>query len=156
MRITEFVNQPTVKQGIKNIVGFGTCVIGVKALCDLYENKAPDQVALKCAQVSFILSAMVTPLGVWGISLVVNRLFTNAQLEKVFGPNTIFAVNWTHPRHIASLASTALVIPFIAKRLFVSKTDKEDITAELCAYWVLLTGRPVLHVGNQLLQTLFK
>lgn len=159
------------KESIKNVFGLGNLGIGAQALyhaasgkiytkyarkADSGDKSTVDRVTLAFLQTSLVLSGAVSPVGVWGISKVVNKIFTSSQLEKVFGPNTNFVGNWKHPRHIVSLAAVAFALPFVLKRLFVEKVPEKQIKLERYAYFTLLTSRPVLHLGNQLAHYLFK
>lgn len=170
--IVSALNQPYIKQSIKNFVGGITFTIGVKALYDYSRGKiysahatperaadGPkrriDEIALSLAQKSFILSATVTPIGLWMISAVVSRVFSSSQLEKCFGPNTTFEGNWKHPRHIVSLVSVGLALPLVVNRLFRPYAFDKQQYFERCAIYVVLTSRPVLHLGNQLAQKIW-
>lgn len=165
--VVSFFNHPEVKQNIKFGIGAATALLGAEALYYLSRGKvyskyfrqdpqAPDtfmtrvnnvwnRTTLACAQVSMILSAAVTPIGVWAISTAVNKFFTSAQVDSVFGPNTTFEGNWKHPRHVVSLVALGLAVPAVLSRIFVTpKTGKERTVSN----WVIittLTSRPVLH-----------
>lgn len=152
----------SVKQGIKYCVGAITFGIGAKALYDYKRGKvyskyataerALEGTAFNLAQASFVLSATVTPVGVWMISAVVNRALSSAQLEKVFGPYTTFEGNWKHPRHIVSLISVSLALPLLVNRIVRPCTSEKQQKIARRALFVVLTSRPVLHIGNQLAQ----
>lgn len=160
--IVSALNQPFIKQGIKNVVGAVTFAIGARALYDysrgkIYSEYATgvidgpkrriDEIALSLAQTSFILSTTVTPMGVWMISA--------AQLEKPFGPNTTFEQNWKHPRHIMSFVSLGLALPLVANCLYRPYAFGKERYFERCAFFMVLTSRPVLHLGNQLAHKIF-
>ncbi len=170
--ILSTLKAPFVKQTIKNCVGAITFAIGARALYDyrrgiIYSQYATperaidgpkrirDGIALNLAQASFILSTTVTPMGVWMISAVVSRVFSSAQLERLFGPNTTFELNWKHPRHIVSLVSVALALPLVVNRLFRPYAFDKQRHFEQCAIYVVITSRPVLHIGNQLAQKIW-
>ena len=160
------------KETIKNVFGLGNLGIGAQALYDaangkIYtkyaresihtnEKSTIDRVTLAFLQTSFVLSGVASPIGIWGISKVVNKIFTSSQLESVFGPNTNFVGNWKHPRHIVSLTAVAFALPFVLKRFFVERTPEKQVKLERYAYWTILTSRPVLHLGNQFAHYLFK
>ncbi|MGH2613157.1 MAG: hypothetical protein ACRDFB_08955, partial [Rhabdochlamydiaceae bacterium] len=161
--IVKIVNQPVFKQGIKYAIGCFTCAIGTKALYDAingklytgYAKSSIDRVMLGVAQVSFVMTAAVSPLGIWITSSVMNRIFSSAQLEKAFGPNTIFEANWKHPRHVVSLAAVGFALPLVLKRLFIPSTGKEETRLQGWAFFTIITSRPALHLGNQLAQKIF-
>ena len=158
------------KEAIKSVVGLGALAIGTKAAYDaitgkIYTKYAGDgtelkdtvnRVTLAFAQVSFVLSAAVSPLGVLAISALVRRVFTSAQLASVFGPNTNFVGNWQHPRHVTSLLAVGLAIPLVVKRLFIVPTKQKESILQMGALFTILTSRPVLHLGNQFAQRFFK
>ncbi len=163
-----YVNQPYIKQGIKYAIGVPTVGCGALALCyvvtgktskfantsDTWEGTA-DRITHAMAYVSFVLSATVSPIGVWGISKAVGWCFSSAQVEKVFGPNTVFESNWKHPRHVASLAAVGLALPILVKRIFVSPFTQGERDLQRIALFTVVTSRPTLHIGNQLFQKLF-
>ena len=163
-----YVNQPSVKQGIKNAIGVPTVGCGALALCYVvtgttsdFANKsdtwkgAADRITHAMSHVSLVLSGAVSPMGVWGISKAVGWCFSSAQLEKVFGPNTVFESNWKHPRHVASLAAVGLAIPILVKRIFASPFTQGERDLQHIALFTVVTSRPALHIGNQLFQKLF-
>ena len=168
MSFITFVNQSTNKQWIKNGIGVPTFGFGMISLAGLVIDgpflyiddsttvrSVRDRVIHLFAQVSLVMSAAVSPIGVWMISKVVNQIFTTAQLDKMFGPNTIFEVNWKHPRHVVSLLAVGLAIPVLVKRLLTPpQNDGEEMIQEFAIYTVL-TSRPVLHQGNLLMQRVF-
>lgn len=170
------LNVPEVKQGVKNCIGVLTCAAGVIAANSLIrhpsttEVKEGDDLYSKCYRVSIIgaklclvLSALTSAPAIKMFSAITAPI-SEATLSKCFGPNTIFAINPLHPRHLVSLAGPILGISSLALTVFAkiklpqqppvneSKwyevTDKKVIT--LCGL-VLLTSRPVLHGVNQFL-----
>jgi len=163
-----FVNQPFVKQGIKYAIGVPPALFGLGSLCfvvtgstsdfakksDTWKGTA-DRITHAMAHFSLVLSGAVSPIGVWGISKAVGWCFSSAQLEKVFGPNTVFESNWKHPRHIASLAAVGFAIPILVKRIFASPFTQGERDMQEYALFTVLTSRPTLHLGNQLFRRLF-
>jgi hypothetical protein len=126
--ISSFLNQPIIKEGVKNVAGAATFVFGLAEVYDLYQilrgrsisteaAAAPTwkdtavTVTIVCAKISLILSATTSRPGVFVISSLAGQLFTTAQLEGAFGANTIFAVNPWHPRHVTSIAAVILALP---------------------------------------------
>jgi len=153
-----FLNQSSVKQSIKFAVGTATFSLGVLEICDVClgrGDKASPEII--CAKISIILSAATSPLGAYLIAKVANLIFTKAQLERVFGPNTTFQVNPWHPRHVASIAAVALAIPSIIPSLGMSQRKishfrkpgwLSDSKLLLIVWFNLMTSRLVLHVSN--------
>ena len=149
-----YLNQPVVKETVKNIVGLVTFTIGLIAARSLYANGKPtfkprcgpniDRAVDVTAKISLVLSGAVSPPGVWIISSIAGRIFRPEQLTRAFGPNTIFAANPWHPRHVVSIAAAVLngvTLPFT----FGSRLGHLQS-------FNLVTGRPTLHFFNYLFQ----
>jgi hypothetical protein len=168
--IVNALNQPVIKQGIKYTLGAVAFGRGGLALYDAIRGKiytkfarnpgeeysVVDRITFLFAQISFVLAAAVSPLGLWVLSHTVHRIFTSAQLERVFGPNTVFEANWKHPRHFASLAAVGLAIPVVINRLFIPPTGDKAKDIQSWALFIILTSRVVLHQVNRLAHLLFK
>lgn len=144
-----FLNQPIVKESLKNTASTVTFLFGVVQLgyfckwasIEIYnratqqkslddedsvdietkEEKPPlswSESASKAMMVftktHILLSAAVSRPGVYIISSLVGRVFSANQLDRAFGPNTIFAINPRHPRHVVSIAAAAFALPSLA------------------------------------------
>lgn len=183
------LNQPIVKEGVKNIAGSITLVFGLVEIYDIYQIargreitteacsdcpkwiQVANKVIIVCAKISLILSAGVSRPGVFIISSLIGCVFSTSQLDRVFGPNTIFAVNPWHPRHIVSLVAVILALPSLAQSTYkgINWTCKKirqyqelstngsdvkvwltDTKIRLMTLFNTITSRPVLHLGNQL------
>lgn len=193
--ITQFgnlLNHPVVKEGVKNVAGVATFAFGVVEIYDIYSSlknrnvttetsqklswqETLKKVVMVCAKISLILSGMVSRPGVFIISTLVGMVFTPIQLESVFGPNTIFAVNPWHPRHVVSIAAVILALPAVVQALYQGaawiyrKITQEvqvnpqasaqswlsDMKVRLFVLFNSITSRPVLHIGNQLFRAKF-
>lgn len=200
IKIGSFLNQPVIKEGVKNVAGAATFVFGFVEIYDIYQslknrNIQPEtstqpfswsetvkKIVIVCAKISLILSGMVSRPGVFVISILVGRVFTPVQLESVFGPNTIFAINPWHPRHVASITAVILALPAVLQGLYqgaswayrkvvqaakevqaeeLSSTSQHgpqnwltDMKIRLFVVFNTTTSRPVLHIGNQLVRML--
>jgi hypothetical protein len=190
------LNQPPVKQGVKDLVGVLTVIFGLAVTYDTFRRfhqtatneasnapinamKVADKVMINCAKLSLILSAATSRLGVIALSRLVHTVASSAQLERLFGPNTIFAVNPWHPRHVFSIGAVLLAFPFLARSIYQRATsccspEARSQTAEpvetgtltrwkintntllIMLFITTVTSRPVLHLGNQLGQLLIK
>lgn len=113
------------KEKIKTITGIFTFVFGLIALQNLYRISQGErvmtgyyasdsywkqrfsEVSMVCAKFSLVFSAVAS---VQRIPLV-RHVFSAPPLEAVFGPNTTFALNPWHPRHVASIVAVALAAP---------------------------------------------
>lgn len=175
--VVRFLNQPLIKEGIKNVAGAATFAFGLAEIGDLYaiakgrpitsENDADqpkwlqtaNKVSIVAAKISLILSAGVSRPGVIVISFLVGLFFTPAQLQRVFGPNSTFAVNPWHPRHVVSIAAVACALPAIALSTW---KGINWVAKEIDARWLTdrkvnrmvvfntITSRPILHLGNRI------
>ena len=187
--VSHFLNQPVIKESIKKISGVVTFSFGLIEIYDVYESlkeraisseihggqpgwvQTATKVNMLFAKISLILSAAVSRPGVFLISKLMGRIATQAQLERVFGPNTTFAMNWRHPRHIASLAAVIFALPTVAQSIYLGgswaykkirfqqaeqgqPTNRlvTDSKVRLMVLWNTFTSRLVLHLGNQLVR----
>lgn len=183
------LNQPIVKEGVKNIAGTVTFVFGLVEVYDIYQIargreitteacsdypkwiQLANKMIIVCAKISLILSAGVSRPGVFIISSLIGCIFSTSQLDRVFGPNTIFAVNPWHPRHIVSIVAVVLALPSLAQSTYkginwACKKIREyqgassnrsgvntwltDTKVRIMTLFNAGTSRPVLHLGNQL------
>lgn len=172
----QILNQPVIKNGVKQSVGICTFAFGVFELYDLcrvYQFRKKREMVLipegtgwgvasqntqdfitLTGRISRLFSAAVSPPGVYLITKGMHCVFTTPQLERVFGVNTIFAVNWRHPRHVVSLAAVILALPTIAQSAYhcfaerrVLETPTQRIQTAML-FFNTFTSRPVLHLGN--------
>lgn len=185
----QLLNQPVVKEGVKNIASSVTFVFGLVEVYDMYQIalgreistepslthpkwvQVANKVVIVSAKISLILSAGVSRPGVFLISSIVGCVFSTPQLERVFGPNTIFAINPWHPRHVISIAAVMLALPSIVQSTYRGmnwvykkirydqnvSVDRPDVNIwltdtklRLMTLFNTTTSRPTLHVGNQL------
>lgn len=190
-----FLNQPIVKENIKKIAGIATFIFGLVEIYDLCQIMRGGEIAtdidpgepqwiqtaakvsIVFAKISIILSAAVSRPGVYVISTLAGRIATQAQLDRLFGPNTIYAQNPWHPRHVASIAAVILAIPVMVQTICLGFTwvnrrvrqlQEEDVEIDqkqnqgwltdakirLIVLFNTLTSRPVLHIGNQFARNL--
>lgn len=195
--IVGVLNQPIVKTGVKNFSGYAAFSFGLFELYDAVKiirgrkisSEKPSsfwaRVAFKIemllAKTSLLCSMAVSKPGREIISAVAEKFFTTAQLEAYFGPNTIFAINPRHPRHIVSIAAVALAAPSIlisglilgikATNWVYNKVRDRNQTSgfkpedgqwltngkvRLMAIFNTVTSRPVLHLANQFAHSVFK
>lgn len=197
VKVGGLLNQPLVKEGVKNIASVVTFIFGIVEIYAIYQSvknrnittetstqkfswpETIKKIVVVCAKISLILSGMVSRPGLFIISTLVGHFFTPLQLESVFGPNTIFAVNPWHPRHVASIAAVILVLPtllqtlyqggcWVYKKITQQAQPKEEASVEppsernwlteikmrLMVLFNTMTSRPVLHVGNQVFRKL--
>jgi hypothetical protein len=122
----------------------------------LHKNTA--KVVYLCETLSVFLRSAVTIPGVYCIGTLVSCVISDGKLDRIFGKNTIFAVNPWHPRHVCSIAAVILAIPSLAislKKKISPNSSDLTITQWLTLQGVLLS-RPVLHLGNQLCHYVIK
>jgi hypothetical protein len=137
MMAVRFLNQPTVKEGIKNIATTVSFAFGFVGVCDLYQiyqgrsicrsgppedsppwAKKAYKFSLLSANMSFILSGATSRPGVYLISKAVGCAFSTRQLERFLGKNTVFAVNPWHPRHLISIYAILWALPACSYSLY--------------------------------------
>jgi hypothetical protein len=192
-----FMNCPAVKSNAKNLFDVPKCAFGVLQIIHFpistYEQigttyssikqkiqnpnseikwkEIAADVAIIFGRFSIILNAALSRPGVWAISQLVGRVTSPAQLNRLFGPNTIFAHNPYHPRHVLSFVAVVLATPALAQasytglRKVYAKCKKQNTrintqtaqSARLsCSYtqfmclYNTITARPVLHICNEL------
>ena len=175
-----FLNIPSVKAGVKTAVGTITFIFGVVESYDIYrmiyekkDSAETNTSLLSSAKISLILSATTSWPSVFVISKIAGHLFSNKQLESAFGPNTIFAINPCHPRHLVSFAAVILSLPSVTHSIYkgacwayakvrlneklqishITTKDKSCLTARTIHFMALfntITSRPFQHLGNQL------
>jgi hypothetical protein len=187
------LNNSAVKEGIKIVSGVVTFTFGLAEAYDLYLEFSDRQIstekttrkrtwidiAKKISQVmakwSLILSASVSSVGVFLISSLVGRIFLPSQLEQWFGPNTTYAINPLHPRHVVSNLAIILAIPSLLQscyegakwvgrkiRLLSQEPPRPfegwltESKRRMMILFNTITSRPVLHFGNQLCHKLIK
>ena len=129
----QLLNQPLIKEGVKNIAGSVTFAFGLMEMYDIYQiakgrevssesclnspkwYQVANKTIIVAAKISLILSSGVSRPGVFIVSSLMGSAFTTTQLDTMFGANTIFAINPYHPRHIVSIAAVILALPSIAQ-----------------------------------------
>ena len=155
-----FLNQPSIKNAVKDLTGFITCFFGLIELYYLCKfSNAKDKTALNLlSKISLLLSPFVTRQGVFLLSTF--TAFFSLQFNGFFGQNTIFALNPWYPKHIASIAAVLFALPAFYAKFAPSKFNflKNEILNNRIFFFLLfntLTSRPILHLGNQIAQ-LFK
>lgn len=184
----QLLNQPLIKEGVKNIAGSVTFAFGLMEVYDIYQiakgrevtsescltspkwYQVANKTIIVAAKISLILSAGVSSPGVFIVSSLMGSAFSTTQLDKMFGVNTIFAINPYHPRHIVSIAAVILALPSIAqsackavnlayKKIKQYHSDKvtanaknvlTDTKIRFMTLFNTITSRPILHLGNQL------
>jgi hypothetical protein len=182
-------NQPLIKESVKNIAGsltFGIGLVEIYDICQIMQGRAisteasrgssdwiqvAHKVVIVCAKVSLILSAGVSRPGVFIVSSVMGAVFSTNQLDRVFGPNTIFAINPWHPRHLISITAVILALPSVIQSTYIGihwvgkkilpyqntpnhdqyvRPWLTDAKVRMLTLFNTVTSRPVLHLGNQL------
>lgn len=196
LRTTDhFLNQPIVKERIKNVASALTFTGGLFGAYDIYQvlrgreisteidlqapqwKQTVQKMIMMSAKISLILSATISRPGAAIISNIVGRVWTPTQLERAFGPHTIFAVNPWHPRHVVSIAAVIFAMPSLIQTAYlgtywVYKKVRQvpeaplpindnvcwltDAKVRLMIISNTLTSRLILHMGNQFSQFLLR
>lgn len=118
-----------------------------------------NKVIIAAAKISIVLSAGVSRPGVFIISSLAGSVFSAEKLTKVFGPNTLFAVNPWHPRHVVSIAAVILAAPSVIQSVYRFCASYKapdckysviinDSKVRLMTFFATLTSRPTLHIGS--------
>jgi len=150
-----FLNQPSIKNAVKDLTGFITCFFGmieIYYLCKFSKTKEKSTLNF-ISKISLLLSPFVTRQGI--LLMTTFATFFSLQLNGFFGQNTIFALNPWYPKHIASIAAVLFALPALYAKLAPSKINflKNETLNNRIFFFLLfnaLTSRPVLHLGNQL------
>ena len=177
----DFLNNPSIKSGIKitieiGVIACGLCVYARDGYSGIDTPPPEDKswratakkIAIYSIHFSIISSYIILTPGKRIISFVVHRIFTETQLTRFFGPNTIFEVNPWHPRHVSSLIVFAAGIPAVIltinsiwsrSEFLASDSDKKREGLNFPSYLkeshiqkiacvITLLSRPALHIGN--------
>lgn len=183
------LNQPIVKESVKNIaspVTFAFGLVEIYDICQIARGRAistevslnspnwiqvANKVVIISAKISLILSAGVSRPGVFIISSLIGSVSSTTQLNQLFGPNTLFAINPWHPRHVISITAVLLALPSVTQSTYEGinwayknirqyqnmPTDNHnvqywltDTKIRLMTIFNTITSRPTLHIGNQI------
>lgn len=170
----DFLNQPSVKESIKNFCSSFTFAFGLVQLWILLFGRKPCnpvpplhglekalEVSQTCTSLSLILSAACSRPSVYLLSTFCDLCMPSDLLESYFGANTLFDLNPWHPRHVTSLIALALALPspVISLVKYLQSPVKASVKPAQQIGWMALfntlTCRPVLHTGNQLGKLIF-
>lgn len=161
------LNRPIVKEAVKNIVSTLTFAFGLIEIYDTCQTlqsrtitsavsrvhpqwmQAANKVDTLGAEISLLLSAGVSRPGVYIISSLVGSVFSTVQLNRVLGPNAIFAVNPWHPRHVVSIVAVAFGL------LSLAQDSSTTTQTRLMVLFNTITSRPILHICNQLSRRIY-
>lgn len=117
---SQFLNQPLVKENIKNVTDrmsfafaiFGLYNIGQILLGHRVSSEAApsglEKMAVVSGKISVLLSGLNSQISVKLFSKLASYVTTPAQLERLFS-----AVNPRHPRHVLSIAALVFAAPSI-------------------------------------------
>ncbi len=158
------VNQPIIKQSIKNALSAPTIAFGCLELYHLFQKyqaghsspeKQKDSFGL--ANISLITTALMTPLGIKIPEKIFCLLISADHRLRWFGPNTVFEHNPLHPRHVMSFINLAMALPSVIKvcHYGISKLRSKPLPTikreEWMASWNAFTSRPLQHFVNAIL-----
>ena len=183
----QFLTQPLIKESVKNVASYAPLIFGLIEIYDLFRkptNVMPRRSVvrrsgiLKSAKTSILLTAASSLPIQYVVNFFANKLFSERQLNRFFGPNASFAVNPWHPRHVVSLVTIAFAMPglilSLVKTLKVAARKMGLMKAKPNKYididppyysWMdkathrknrsyvlwfnTLTSHPILHLANQ-------
>lgn len=166
------LNQPLVKEGVKNIAGCVTFAFGIIEIYDIYQMlrgreittetysdypkwvQIANKIIIICAKISLILSAGVSSPGVFIISSLMGCVFSSHQLETVFGPNTLFIINPWHPRHVVSILAVMLALPSLVQSIYkgarwvYDKIQEYPSVSSPATFWLTDTKVRLMNLFN--------
>lgn len=185
------LNQPLVKESVKNLACSVTFVFGLIEIYNIYQTfdvrkifkkrhssipkwlQVTNKIIVVFAKISVILSTVVSRPSIYIISTFTKKIFSSKQVNSLFGPNTLFVVNPWHPRHVFSILSILFALPFVFQMTYKKGYGlyKNIYQIQLSHYQEInnclidskisslilfntLTGRPTLHMTNQVSQIL--
>jgi hypothetical protein len=148
-----FLNMAILKEGVKKISGlvsvlFGVIVIGAEIASFRTPNPKPrtgwGRVILVAAKISIFCAALSSPWVVYGAGWVFGKCFPRYDLGALFGPNTTFALNPYHPRHILAVVGSALGLIVLVHKLvkFARGIKSEKEEGDL-----LITNRQIISIA---------
>lgn len=158
------INQPIVKQSIKNALSAPTVAFGCYGLYQLFQkyhkgSYSPEtpKASFGLAHFSLITTALMTPIGIKIPERIFCLLISTDQRLRWFGPNTVFEHNPLHPRHVMSFINLAMAIPSALKvcQFGLAKLRSQSPVSpkkeEWMASWNAFTSRPLQHLVNAIL-----
>lgn len=153
--IYSFLNQPVIKESVKEMFGLVTFIFGIREVLHLAENGfQKTSTIILISKFSLILSASVTRPSIFIASSVIHLIATPEQLDSFFGPYTIFLSNPWHPRHIISFIALLLALPLTFQTLydilFHKDLEEENKSLRFKTLFNTFASRPILHIGNRL------
>lgn len=152
------LNTPPVKEGVKNVFSGITFVGGFAALYQV--SRAPKEQetqhwAVKTLNLvliaSVVLSLIASRPGLYLCEKALPLIATSQTWAAIFGPNTIFAINPWHPRHILNITANVLSATALIKAVFNKYAPSKETLGLIVAIGAFnfLTGRSTLHLANQ-------
>lgn len=177
--VVDFLNDSSHKNQVKNCLGYTVFALGIFELItalplqkDSSSSSKPKKSTLTMTKVAnfttkaaIVLSAGVSRPGIKLVSWVVGSVLSSERQVRIFGVNTIFAVNPWHPRHCVSIvaailaASSLTVYAIQAAKNSMQKKHRVSISLfrvlvdiRTRLVFVLVTSRPILHIGNAVMR----
>lgn len=154
------LNQPPVKEGVKNVIGCITFFGGIAALYQRSQLPAEKDSnnwadAARKTLNFFLTASVVLSILVSRPGLYFSEPFFN---QSIFGPNTIFAINPWHPRHILNITANVLSATALIQWVFNRYVPTHEALGLIIAIGAFnfLTGRSTLHLANEAWHTFFK
>ncbi len=156
-----YFNHPLMKEGIKNVIGCITFVGGIAALYQLSQASTrkvedpswwttADKAMTFVLKASIVLSCLASRPGLFLYGWVFHYIATPKTWMEIFGLNTIFEFNWTHPRHLLNIAANALSAAALIKGVFDKYVPSHQALGLMVAVGAFnfFTGRSTLHLAN--------
>lgn len=148
------------QQNVKSLIGAVNCGVGAVALWAAFSGKwltkyahsdtevgvikhRIHKAAFAALHVSMVLSAAVSPAGIWVLSRLANKVYSVALLAN-FCPKTLRADDAWHLRHVVNLLTVVLPMPIGFSALFVNVKEGREWYLTCIAAWLTITNNPVL------------
>ena len=137
-----FLNSPPIKNGIKNVFGAIAFSGAFYALNEM--RKTTDKTVL-FLQSSILLNGIASRPGLALCEWVIHQIATPATLTKIFGLNTVFAINPWHPRHLFNVSVNLIAAAALITVIYSSKAPRTIAALTVLNFFA---GRSTLHLAN--------
>lgn len=149
------LNQPLVKEGVKNVFSGITFFGGIAALYQVSQAPKENDVSTWTETAAkaingFLIASIVLSMIASRPGLYFCRIATPTTLAAMFGSNTIFAINPWHPRHILNITANVLSASALIKWVFDKYVPSKATLGLIVALGAFnfITGRSTLHLAN--------
>jgi len=139
-----FLNSPPIKNGIKNVFG---ALFFSGGLYSLYEMQKTSDKTVLLLQTSIVLNGIASRPGVALCEWVIHQIATPPTVTKIFGLNTIFAINPWHPRHLFNLSVNLIAAAALITVIYSRKAPRTIAALTALNFFA---GRSTLHLAKDI------